>query len=407
MPCQKDNLMSHLQTTQGVTFPRGYQSAGVYCGIKKPGMLDLALIVPDTEVSVAGVFTQNQMQAPPVRHSRQVVKGGITRAVVVNSGNANCATGEQGERDTVRMAEAVAQKLNAGPGQVIVASTGVIGVPLPVEKVLGGIESAFTRLSKGDDRAAAEAILTTDSGAKRACIEVETPAGTIRIGGIAKGAGMIAPNMATMLCFLTTDAAIAAPMLQDCLSRVVDRTFNCISVDGDTSTNDMVILMANGASGAALNESNLPAFEEGLYLVCEYLAKRIVRDGEGATKLITVRIEGARTTADARLLAKTVAESLLVKTAMHGSDPNWGRIAAAVGRAGVTFDQSKIRIVLQGQPVYEAGMPTPMDEQAMSDLLLNDEVAILIEMGQGDARASYWTCDLSAEYVKINSAYRT
>lgn len=399
--------MSQLQTTQGITFPQGYQSAGVYCGIKKPGMLDLALIVPDAEVSVAGVFTQNQMQAAPVRHSRQVVKGGIARAVVVNSGNANCATGEQGEKDTVRMAEAVAQKLNVNAGQVIVASTGVIGVPLPMEKVLGGIETAFTKISEGDDRATAEAILTTDSGAKRACIELDTPAGTVRIGGIAKGAGMIAPNMATMLCFLSTDATVSPTTLQKCLENVVNRTFNCISVDGDTSTNDMVILMANGASGVALNDGTLPLFEEGLYLVCEYLAKRIVQDGEGATKLITVQIEGARTTAEARQLAKTVAESLLVKTAMHGSDPNWGRIAAAVGRAGVAFDQSKIRIVLQGQPVYEAGTPTPMDEQALSNLLLNEEVVILVEMGQGNAQAHYWTCDLSAEYVKINSAYRT
>lgn len=370
-------------------------------------MLDLALIVPDTEVSVAGGFTQNQMQAAPVRHSRQVVTAGTARAIVINSGNANCATGEQGEQDTVRMAEAVAQKLNVNAGQVIVASTGVIGVPLPMEKVLAGIESAFTKLSDGDDRAAAEAILTTDSGAKRACIELHTPTGPVRIGGIAKGAGMIAPNMATMLCFLTTDAIIASPLLQSCLANVLDRTFNCISVDGDTSTNDMVILMANGASGVALNESTLPAFEEGLYLVCEYLAKRIVQDGEGATKLITVKIEGAKTTAEARQLAKTVAESLLVKTAMHGSDPNWGRIAAAIGRAGVAFDQSKIRIVLQGQPVYEAGTPSPMDEQALSDLLLSEEIVILIDMGQGNAHAHYWTCDLSAEYVKINSAYRT
>lgn len=407
MARQSMNPMSQLQTTQGITFPRGYQSAGVYCGIKKPGMLDLALIVPDTEVSVAGGFTQNQMQAAPVRHSRQVVTAGTARAIVINSGNANCATGEQGEQDTVRMAEAVAQKLNVNAGQVIVASTGVIGVPLPMEKVLAGIESAFTKLSDGDDRAAAEAILTTDSGAKRACIELHAPTGPVRIGGIAKGAGMIAPNMATMLCFLTTDAIIASPLLQSCLANVLDRTFNCISVDGDTSTNDMVILMANGASGVALNESTLPAFEEGLYLVCEYLAKRIVQDGEGATKLITVKIEGAKTTAEARQLAKTVAESLLVKTAMHGSDPNWGRIAAAVGRAGVAFDQSKIRIVLQGQPVYEAGTPSPMDEQALSDLLLSEEIVILIDMGQGNAHAHYWTCDLSAEYVKINSAYRT
>jgi glutamate N-acetyltransferase/amino-acid N-acetyltransferase len=404
---QKDQSMSRLQTTHGVNFPQGYQSAGVYCGIKKPGMRDLALIVSETEATVAGVFTQNRFQAAPVRWSRQVVLGEIARAIVVNSGNANCATDEQGERDAKQMATVAAHKLGIVPQQVIVASTGVIGVTLPIDKVLNGIESAVMKLSEGDDHATAEAILTTDSGVKRACAEVETPAGMVRIGGIAKGAGMIAPNMATMLCFLTTDAEIPAPVLQQCLTKAVDSTFNCITIDGDTSTNDMVILMANGASGVVLNESALPVFQESLIQVCEHLAKRIVRDGEGATKLITVRVQGAQTREDARQLAKTIAESLLVKTAMHGSDPNWGRIVAAAGRSGVLFDPSKVWLFLQGQPVLEKGAPSPMDEQQMSDLLSNEEVEIAIDLGQGDAQITYWTCDLSAEYVKINSAYRT
>lgn len=402
--------MSQLQTTQGITFPQGYQSAGVYCGIKKPGMLDLALIVPDAEVSVAGVFTQNQMQAAPVRHSRQVVKGGIARAVVVNSGNANCATGEQGEKDTVRMAEVVAQKLNVNAGQVIVASTGVIGVPLPMDKVLGGIETAFTKISEGDDRATAEAILTTDSGAKRACIEVETPAGVIRIGGIAKGAGMIAPNMATMLCFLTTDAAIDAPLLQRCLADVVDRTFNCISVDGDTSTSDSVFVLASGAAGLvpiAPDGERYQAFLAGLTDVAARLATLIVRDGEGATRVVEVRVTGARSDADARLAARTIMTSLLVKTMFHGAELNWGRLVAAAGRSGAAVDPDRIAVAIGEHWVVEGGVGRPERYPLAEPLLRAPEVRVTVDLGLGEGRYTGWTSDLGEAYVRINSGYLT
>jgi glutamate N-acetyltransferase/amino-acid N-acetyltransferase len=349
--------MAALNTNLGVNFPRGFRSAGVYCGIKKPGLLDLALIVSETESSVAGMFTTNRACAAPVVWSKQAVAGGRARAIVANSGNANCLTGEQGMRDAQRMAELVAKRLECLPTQVVVASTGVIGVPLPMPAVESGIAQAFERLTDGDDRTTADAILTTDSASKRAALEVSTPAGAVRIGAIAKGAGMIAPNMATMLAFITTDAAIDPADLQACLARVVNATFNCITVDGDTSTNDMVVALANGASGVQLTGDALQPFEQGLYQVCEYLAKRIVKDGEGASRIFEVRVSGAADADAARRIARTIAESQLVKTAVHGGDPNWGRIIAAAGRAGAPIDVSRARLHLQGTLVFENGQP--------------------------------------------------
>lgn len=399
--------MSTLNTQLGVNFPKGFKSAGVYCGIKKPGLLDLALIVSDRLASVAGVFTTNQACAAPVRWSRKVVQGGQAWAIVANSGNANCLTGAQGERDAERMAQLVAQRLGCEPTQVVVASTGVIGVPLPMNAIEAGIAQLFDRLSDGDDRATADAILTTDTFPKRVSIEVSTPDGAVRIGAIAKGAGMIAPNMATMLAFITTDADIPHAQLQPILARVVDATFNSITVDGDTSTNDSVIILANGASGVRLSEASLEAFEGALYQVCEYLAKRIVRDGEGATKLFEVRVVGADSRESARKVARTIAESLLVKTAIHGGDPNWGRILAAAGRAGVPIDVNRIALSMQGVRVFENGQPTQYDERDLIQRLQSDTVELLLELNQGDASATFWSSDLTAEYVKINAHYRT
>jgi glutamate N-acetyltransferase / amino-acid N-acetyltransferase len=399
--------MGELNWQRGVNFPKGFRSAGVYCGIKKPGLLDLALIVSDTEASVAGTFTQNRVQAAPVRWSKRVVAGGRARAIIANSGNANCLTGEQGERDAQRMAVMVAERLGCPPEQVVVASTGVTGVRMPMNAIEAGIPDAFARLSDGDDRATADAILTTDTFPKRACLELETPDGIVRIGAIAKGAGMIAPNMATMLAFITSDAHIEPTPLQGILTEVVQQTFNCITVDGDTSTNDMVILLANGASGTTLRGHSLERFQQGLYQVCEYLAKRIVRDGEGATRLFEVRVEGASSPQEARQVARTIAESLLVKTALHGGDPNWGRILAAAGRSGVPIELNHLRLTLQDVVVFENGQPLPFDEGALAQKLLGEEVLIRLELGQGEASAHFWSCDLTAEYVKINSAYRT
>jgi len=399
--------MTALNTNLGVNFPRGFRSAGVYCGIKKPGLLDLALIVSETEASVAGMFTTNRACAAPVVWSKQVVAGGRARAIVANSGNANCLTGERGMRDAQRMAELVAKRLECPPTQVVVASTGVIGVPLPMTAVEKGIAQAFERLTDGDDRTTADAILTTDSASKRASLEIDTPAGTVRIGAIAKGAGMIAPKMATMLAFITTDAAIDPTDLQACLARVVNKTFNCITVDGDTSTNDMVIALANGASGVQLTGDALQPFEQGLYQVCEYLAKRIVKDGEGASRIFEVRVSGAADADAARRIARTIAESQLVKTAIHGGDPNWGRIIAAAGRAGAPIDVNRARLYLQGTLVFENGQPTEYDERALVEAMQTDEVSIVLALGDGDGEAHFWSSDLTAEYVKINAHYRT
>ena len=399
--------MAALNTNLGVNFPRGFRSAGVYCGIKKPGLLDLALIVSETESSVAGMFTTNRACAAPVQWSQQAVAGGRARAIVANSGNANCLTGAQGIRDAQRMAELVAKRLGCAPTQVVVASTGVIGVPLPMTAVESGIAQAFERLTDGDDRTTADAILTTDSASKRAALEVSTPAGAVRIGAIAKGAGMIAPNMATMLAFITTDAAIDPADLQACLARVVNATFNCITVDGDTSTNDMVVALANGASGVQLTGDALQPFEQGLYQVCEYLAKRIVKDGEGASRIFEVRVSGAADADAARRIARTIAESQLVKTAVHGGDPNWGRIIAAAGRAGAPIDVSRARLYLQGTLVFENGQPTEYDERALVEAMQTDEVAIALTLSDGDGKAHFWSSDLTAEYVQINAHYRT
>jgi glutamate N-acetyltransferase/amino-acid N-acetyltransferase len=399
--------MAELNTQLGVNFPRGFRSAGVYCGIKKPGLLDLALIVSETESSVAGMFTTNRACAAPVVWSKQAVAGGRARAIVANSGNANCLMGEQGMRDAQRMAELVAKRLECLPTQVVVASTGVIGVPLPMPAVESGIAQAFERLTDGDDRTTADAILTTDNASKRAALEVSTPAGAVRIGAIAKGAGMIAPKMATMLAFITTDAAIDPADLQACLARVVDKTFNCITVDGDTSTNDMVIALANGVSGVQLTGDALQPFEQGLYQVCEYLAKRIVKDGEGASRIFEVRVSGAADADAARRIARTIAESQLVKTAIHGGDPNWGRIIAAAGRAGAPIDVSRARLHLQNTLVFENGRPTEYDERALVEAMQTDEVTIALTLSDGDGKAHFWSSDLTAEYVKINAHYRT
>jgi glutamate N-acetyltransferase/amino-acid N-acetyltransferase len=399
--------MAALNTNLGVNFPRGFRSAGVYCGIKKPRLLDLALIVSETESSVAGMFTTNRACAAPVVWSKQAVAGGRARAIVANSGNANCLTGAQGMRDAQRMAELVAKRLECPPTQVVVASTGVIGVPLPMTAVESGIAQAFERLTDDDDRATADAILTTDNASKRASLEIDTPAGAVRIGAIAKGAGMIAPTMATMLAFITTDAAVDPADLQACLARVVNATFNCITVDGDTSTNDMVVALANGASGVQLTGDALQPFEQGLYQVCEYLAKRIVKDGEGASRIFEVRVSGAADADAARRIARTIAESQLVKTAVHGGDPNWGRIIAAAGRAGAPIDVSRARLHLQNTLVFENGRPTEYDERALVEAMQTDEVTIALTLSDGDGEAHFWSSDLTAEYVKINAHYRT
>jgi glutamate N-acetyltransferase/amino-acid N-acetyltransferase len=394
---------------EGITSPKGFKAAGVRCGIKTRGK-DLAMIVSDYPASCAGVFTTNRVQAASVVYSREVVSQGRMRAIVVNSGCANCCTGQQGEANNRRMAILASEVLDIPSQEIAIASTGVIGEQLPMNQVETGIRQAarlLTREAGGNE--AAEAIMTTDLAPKKAASAFEIEGNWVRIGGIAKGSGMIAPNMATMLAFLTTDALISPALLQNALASATDRSFNCMTVDGDTSTNDSLIIMANGASKAKI-EPDTPAYEEfynTLETVCISLAKQVARDGEGATKLIEILVKGAPSQMDARKVGKTIGESPLVKTAMFGSDPNWGRIMAAAGRSGVTFDPDDATLDIVGSRVFEYGQPTSFNEAEVSQMLRRPEVSIVLDLGAGQDEATVWTCDLSMDYIRINADYRT
>jgi glutamate N-acetyltransferase/amino-acid N-acetyltransferase len=394
----------------GVTAPRGFTAAGVACGIKASGAPDLALLVSDPRASAAAVFTTNLAQAAPVLLSREHLlrSGGHARAVVINSGCANACTGADGMAAAQAMARTTAASLSCDAHDVLVASTGVIGVKLDTPTVARGITAAARSLSAGGGPAAARAIMTTDPFPKEQAVEATTPAGTFRVGGMAKGSGMIEPLMATMLGTITTDAAVDPATLQQALKMVVADTFNAITVDGECSTNDCVFLLANGASGVRLADADLPVLVDALRGVCEPLAVGIVRGGEGATKLITVRVTGARSAAEARQTARAIANSPLVKTAVHGGDPNWGRLVAVAGRSGAGFslDRAAVRI----GPIVLFSDGVPHDERApdAAAYLKNREVAIEVDLGTGGpGRSQMWTCDLSAEYVRINAEYRT
>jgi glutamate N-acetyltransferase/amino-acid N-acetyltransferase len=400
----------------GVTTPQGFLAAAGRAGIKAEGD-DIALVVSEVEAAVAGVFTTNVVKAAPVRWSRRIVNElGRARAVVLNSGNANACTGRQGEEDARTMAETVATGLSVPTEQVLVASTGVIGMRLPMQRVTSGIEQTVTRLSRGEeaDRRAADAIRTTDTVIKQAAVRVSVGGYTLTIGGMAKGSGMIHPNMATMLAVLTTDAVIPSPVLQQALQDCVDQSFNMISVDGDTSTNDSVFLLANGCAG---NSPLLPGtegfrrFREALTLLATSLAKQIARDGEGATKLLEVHIQGAADVSAARRLAKSVVTSNLVKTALFGADANWGRVLAALGYSGVSFDPFGVSVAFASQggrvTLVERGEPLAFSEAEAEAVLSADEVRIEVWLGEGSAEATAWGCDLSYDYVRINADYRT
>jgi len=393
----------------GITAPRGFRAAGVFCGIKAKG-LDLALIVSDTRAAAAGVFTVNRAQAAPVILSRRqlAASSGHATAVVVNSGCANACTGSDGMEHAEAMAARTATAVGCGMSDVLVASTGVIGVKLDMAKVSCGIQSAAAALAVGAGGDAARAIMTTDPFPKEASVEITTDAGTFRVGGMAKGSGMIEPNMATMLGFVTTDAAVAPALLLRALKAVADDTFNAITVDGECSTNDCVFALANGASGIGLGEGDYAALVEAMRQVCEPLAVGIVRGGEGATKLVTVRVTGAASDDDAKRAARAIANSPLVKTAIHGGDPNWGRLVAVAGRSGSDFvlDAAAVRI----GPVELFSGGTPHDERApqAAEYLKGDNLIVAVDMGTGGGGTSrMWTCDLSAEYVRINADYRT
>lgn len=389
----------------------GFRSAAVHAGLKRRRR-DLTLIVSDRPAACAGVFTQNAVVAAPVTLTKQHVARGSARAIVCNSGCANACTGERGLQDAHRMSEVAAHALGLSPEEVLVSSTGVIGQLLPMDKVEKGVREAAALLDAREAGAAAEGIMTTDTVAKQIVVEATVAGRRFRIGGIAKGSGMIAPNMATMLGFLVTDAAVPAPVLQACLKATVDPSFNSISVDHDTSTNDMVLLLANGASGVTVGtDVPVAGFQAALDHVALHLAKSIARDGEGATKLLQVTVLGAATKRDAAAAAKAVINSPLVKSAVHGADPNWGRILAAVGYSGAKVDLERVNVRL-GNPksqmgVLSNGEPLAFDRAAANQLLRGDEVWIEVDLGLGRGRATAYGCDLSREYVDINAHYTT
>lgn len=395
----------------GVTAPAGFTSAALHCGIKaKPGVLDLTVIAAGRGVSAAGLFTTNLAQAAPVLVSKRHLagSGGIARAIVVNSGCANACTGEQGMADAVRMTTEVASLLSCPPEQVLVASTGVIGVNLKMDKVSSGIARAVASLATGHGGDTARAIMTTDPFPKEHAVSVQTPRGTFIVGGTAKGSGMIEPNMATMLGFLTTDAQVSPALLDRALRESARDTFNAITVDGECSTNDTLFAMASGASGVVIDEGLYPALRDAFLAVSKELALGIVRGGEGATKLIAVTVLDARSTDDARQVARTIANSPLVKTAVHGADPNWGRIVAAAGRAGVDFDVQKATVHVGGVLLFEHGLPHDDAAPRAEEHLKGTDIRIEVNLGTGGhGSATIWTCDLSAEYVRINGEYRT
>lgn len=394
----------------GVLAPRGFLGAAVSAGIKRSGKRDLALIVAEERCPAAAVFTRNAMAAAPVIVSRENVSDGHARAVVVNAGNANACTGEQGIADAREMAAAVAAALGCDAADVLVASTGVIGVPLPMDLVTGGIAEAAEGLDVVTGDAIAEAIMTTDTFPKQLAVRIDVDGRAYTVGGVAKGSGMIRPDMATMLAFLTTDAPLDPAACDAALRSAVARTFNRVTVDSDTSTNDMCALMASGAAGGAPIPPGDPRFEPlaaAIEHVCGELAKMIARDGEGATKLVTVTVTGARDEADAERAAFAIAESPLVKTAIFGGDANWGRVAMAIGKSGATLDPARVRIVFAGVLTCENGTAVPFSEEEAARALAEPEVEIVADLGVGTASATVWTCDLTYEYVRINGEYRS
>ena len=393
---------------QGVTFARGFIAGAVAAGVKLEGAtrLDLAVIASTAEhCHAAGIFTTNQVIAAPCLVTRTHLGNGHLRAIVVNSGNANACTGPQGERDAIEMATAAAQLLQIDPHDVAVASTGVIGVPMPMDRVAPAVGRVALAVEGWDD--ASRAIMTTDTRPKVAHRDVRLSGGTVRVGGIAKGAGMIHPNMATLLAFVTTDAQVDSAALRPMLRSAADETFNVISVDGDTSTNDTLLVLANGASGVRVAAVDGPPFLDALTAVCMDLARAIVADGEGATKVFEVRVTSAASEGDARAVARTITTSNLVKTAVHGADPNWGRILAAAGRSRAKVDAAKASVRIGGIPVYEKGSPLRPDVAAVRGAFDQPELTIELDLGLGESTARAWGSDLSAEYVRINADYTT
>ena len=388
----------------------GFRFAGLVCGIKESGRKDLALIVSERPAAAAALFTKNRIKSPTVVSGRKRVAQGLIQAVVANSGNANACTGAGGLRDSEATCAEAARHLGIDPQHVLPSSTGIIGVPLPMDKINRGIADAAAALSPDRLQDAAEAIMTTDNAPKTAAASCRIGGRTVHVAGIAKGAGMIAPNMATMLCYVLTDADIAPAALRPMLRRAADETFHAITVDGDTSTNDTLLVLANGVAGnprITRGGEGEEVLERTLTRVMKELALKIVADSEGAKKVVEIRVDGARTVAEARKVAFTVANSKLVKTAFFGEDPNVGRFMMAVGNAGVPVVEETIDVALGGVTVVRRGVAVGTREAAAAKVMQRPSFVVRISLGMGDARTSVWTSDLGHEYVRINSDYRT
>ena len=401
----------------GVTYPAGFRASGIHCGLRKnKSKKDLALIVADKPCNAAAVYTTNKVYGAPITVTREHLKNGMARAAICNSGNANTCNPDGVDKANA-MCAALAAQLGIDENDIIIASTGVIGEPLPLEPILSGIPALCDSLGYDAENgyAAASAIMTTDTRLKQIAAETVIDGVKVKIGGMSKGSGMIQPNMATMLCFVTTDAHISSEVLQVLLRRVADRTFNMISVDGDTSTNDTFSVMASGLAGNALIENpdseSGKAFEELLEYVCKYLARKMAADGEGASKLLECRVHGCDTLENARILAKSVINSPLVKTAMFGADANWGRILCALGYAGVEFDPHKVDVSFISDAgeinVCKNGGSVGFDEDKAKEILLKDSIVMDVNMNMGNACAAAYGCDLTYEYVRINGDYRS
>jgi glutamate N-acetyltransferase/amino-acid N-acetyltransferase len=397
----------------GVVAARGFLCSGVRCGVKtRAGALDLGLILSETPAVAAAVFTTNRVQAAPVQVDRELLKSRLFRGLVANAGNANACTGLKGLRAARRMAQLAAESTGAAPGRFLVASTGIIGRSLPMPKIEAGIRRAAARLGRSSRHAdaVARAIMTTDLVPKAAAVELRLGGRIVRVGGIAKGSGMIAPNLATLLCFITTDCAISKGMLRRALREVAGKTFNCITVDGDCSTNDTLAVLANGAAGNApimKPGAAFRAFRKGLFSVASSLSQAVARDGEGASRFVEIRVTGARSESEADCVARKIANSPLVKCAINGGDANWGRIICAAGNSGAAVEPRRMCLWINGQMLFRDGTPVAVSPARLAACMKPKEICVRLDLGRGGRQAQIWTCDLSKEYVSINAEYHT
>lgn len=388
--------------------PKAFLFGSTEASIKKPGKKDLAIIVSESDAVCAGVFTTNTVKSAPVKYCLKHIHTHKARAILVNSGNANACTGTQGLHDVQAMLSKTASLLNIPPTMIYPCSTGVIGTPMPMQRILPAIDSLINDIGKSTLHDVAKAIMTTDSFAKIASRVINIAGVDVTISGICKGAGMICPNMATMLCFILTDALVTEDFLQKSLQQAVNETFNCLSVDGDMSTNDTVLVLANSvAKNPPLNAKTSKVFAQALFEVCDELAKMIAKDGEGASKLLKVIVKNASTKSDAHKAARAIANSLLVKTAIYGNDANWGRIMASLGYSKAVFDPDKVDITLNGVMVAQNGLSTYNDAQASEAMKATEEVVVEVDLHCGKAQAQFYSCDLTEQYIKINAEYRT